>query len=155
MNDRFLNTKSRRKLSLFLSTLTVFTAVFILAQLMFSASMVQPVFAGSTLTPTVVVEPPDPLPTNTPIPPPTDVPPTSTPIPTNTPEPAPTNPPSTGGSNTQPTSTPTPEPVIPQEIPELGVGDTWGPLMMTFTILLIALGIAAFQVRALLRMSSD
>lgn len=150
---KIVSTKNRRKLSLLLSVLTVFSAVFVLGQLMFSPNFVQPVYAGSTLTPTSVPAPTDPPPTNTPVPAPTNTPP---PAATNTPIP-PTEVPSTntgGSNNSQPTPTATPEP-IPQEIPELGVGSTWGPLFLTLSVLLIALGLAMVQIRYLLSMPSD
>ena len=116
---------------------------------MFAPSMVQTVYAGSTLTPTS--EPPPP--TNTPEPPP----PTNTPEPpppTNTPEPSNSGGSNSGGSNNQPPP-PTPTPEIPQEIPELGVGSDWQPLFLTMAVMLIALGVAAVQVRHLLGEHAD
>ena len=149
MNTRNLNTKDRRKFSLLLSVTTVFAAAFIMAQLLFSPTMVQTVYAGSTLTPTPV-----PVDTATPVPAPTDTP---APLPTDTPVPPPTNTPNSnsGGSSSSPAPTPTTVPVVPQEIPELGVGAPWQPLILTATVLLFALMIAVMQVRHLLQAPSD
>lgn len=152
MKSKYLNARNRRKLSLLLSVTTMLAAVLMLGQLTFAPSMVQPVYAGSTLTPTP--EPPPatntpPPPTNTPPPPPTNTP-VPPPPPTNTPEPPPSN---SGGNNPPPPAqpSPTPTPEIPPEIPELGVGSTWQPLILTLSVMLISLGIAIAQVRYLLK----
>jgi uncharacterized membrane protein YhaH (DUF805 family) len=129
MNTKNLNIKNRRKFSLLILVTTIFMVAFIMVQLMFAPSMVQPVYAGSTLTPTSV--------------------PVDTPVPADTPAPTSTKVPSNNNNNSpDPTATPIPE--IPDEIPALGVGATWQPLLLMLAILVIALSIAVMQVRYLL-----
>lgn len=147
MKTKKSSTKNRRKFSLLISMTTFFVTALFLIQLMFAPSMVQTVYAGSTLTPTS--EPP---PTNTPAP---------APPATETPAPPPTNTPqssgsgNSGGGSSAPAPTPTSIPIVPQEIPELGVGATWQPLIFTFGVLLLALMVAFTQVRYLLRGDFD
>ncbi len=119
-----------------ISLLCLFSAYFFAGDL-----GVEPVYAGSTLTPTSP-------PTNTPVPTATSLPPTSTAtvpspadteVPTNTPQPpAPTSTPrpSSGGqSNPPPTEVPTIVPTatnLPvQEIPELGVSGNFNFFFIT------------------------
>ncbi len=146
---QFRNTTKQKGFFVCLILILTLSAVYL-----FSTDLgVQPVYAGSTLTPTSP-------PTNTPEATATPIPPTNTPtvpspadteVPTNTPVPPPptsTPRPSSGGSNNQPpTEVPTVVPTatnLPvQEIPELGVGDNINFLLITaigIMILLMWLG---------------
>jgi len=131
--------------------ITVGITVVLFGQVLFMPTSVSLVNAGSTLTPTSA-------PVNTQVP-------TNTPAPTNTLAPAPTQTPSpppptntpsssgNSGGSTQDnnTPTPTPEPIIPQEIPSLGVGaNVWQLLMIHIVIIFFGLLIAFFQVRKMM-----
>ncbi|MEM9775291.1 MAG: hypothetical protein AAF902_11975 [Chloroflexota bacterium] len=115
---------------------------------------------GITPTPTpVIVDDPTAtpetgtIPTRTPVPTETPIPPTATPIPpTAEPPTATPRPPSNSGQSSQPpTATPTEIPPLPQDIPELGRGPTYGFISfmlgfaLIFTILSGSLCFAVYK----------